>query len=94
MAQNFVGANNVNLLVPSGQFGTRLMGGKDAASARYVFTRLEDITRYLFHPDDDPVLKYLEEDGQSIEPEMYIPIIPTVLVSPPVQHKFRGSLRR
>jgi hypothetical protein len=37
MAQDFVGSNNINLLVPSGQFGTRLMGGKDAASARVFY---------------------------------------------------------
>ena len=34
LAQNFVGSNNVNLLQPIGQFGTRLNGGKDAASPR------------------------------------------------------------
>jgi len=38
MAQNFTGSNNVNLLMPIGQFGTRAMGGKDQASARYLFT--------------------------------------------------------
>ena len=38
MAQEFVGSNNINLLLPNGQFGTRLMGGKDAASPRYTFT--------------------------------------------------------
>eukprot|EP00981_Chlorochromonas_danica_P016093 scaffold15638_cov268-Ochromonas_danica.AAC.1 len=81
MAQNFIGSNNVNLLSPSGQFGTRLMGGKDAASPRYVFTKLETITRYLFHPDDDALLEYLDEDGQSIEPTYYVPIIPMVLVN-------------
>jgi DNA topoisomerase-2 len=81
MAQNFVGSNNINLLSPCGQFGTRLMGGKDAASPRYVFTKLEAITRYIFHPDDDALLEYLEDDGQSIEPEYYVPIIPMVLVN-------------
>ena len=34
LAQNYVGSNNVNLLVPVGQFGTRLTGGKDSASPR------------------------------------------------------------
>ena len=58
MAQNYVGSNNVNLLYPSGQFGTRRMGGKDHASARYIFTRLEKITRAIFHPDDDALLNY------------------------------------
>lgn len=81
MAQNYVGSNNINLLAPCGQFGTRLMGGKDAASPRYVFTRLEKITRAIFHPLDDPILHYLDEDGQSIEPSYYMPVIPMVLVN-------------
>ena len=81
MAQNFVGSNNINLLSPCGQFGTRLMGGKDAASPRYVFTKLEAITRCIFHPHDDPLLNYLDDDGQSIEPTCYVPVIPMVLVN-------------
>mmetsp|Transcript_6300 Transcript_6300/g.15115 ORF Transcript_6300/g.15115 Transcript_6300/m.15115 type:complete len:1236 (-) Transcript_6300:176-3883(-) len=81
MAQTFVGANNINLLVPSGQFGTRLMGGKDAASARYIYTRLEPITRLIFHPDDDPILDFHVEEGQRIEPRWYIPVIPMALVN-------------
>ena len=81
MAQNFVGSNNIGFLFPSGQFGTRIMGGKDAASPRYVFTRLEEVTRALFHPEDDLLLPYQDEDGQVIEPEYYAPVIPTVLVN-------------
>ncbi|KDP43495.1 hypothetical protein JCGZ_16782 [Jatropha curcas] len=81
MAQNFVGSNNINLLAPKGQFGTRCMGGKDHASARYIFTCLSPITRFLFPKDDDNLLDYLEEDGLSIEPTWYVPIIPTVLVN-------------
>lgn len=81
LAQNFVGANNVNLLVPSGQFGTRLQGGKDHAAARYIYTRLHGTTRMVFHPDDDAVLEYLDEEGLSIEPKWYCPILPTVLVN-------------
>lgn len=69
-----------------GQFGTRLMGGKDAASPRYVFTKLEAITRCIFHPLDDPLLKYLDDDGQSIEPEFYVPIIPMVLVNGKIRY--------
>jgi DNA topoisomerase-2 len=81
MAQNFVGSNNVNLLVPNGQFGTRIKGGDDAASPRYIFTHLNDITFRLFDANDFPILKYLEDDGDKIEPEKYIPILPTVLVN-------------
>lgn len=81
MAQNFVGANNVNLLMPIGQFGTRIMGGKDSASARYIFTSLSPLTRTIFPEADDAVLHYLEEEGQSIEPNYYLPIIPMSLIN-------------
>ena len=67
MAQTFVGSNNVARLYPAGQFGTRLLGGKDAASPRYIFTKLPPLTRLIFHPDDDALLEYQEDDGQSIE---------------------------
>ena len=81
MAQDFVGSNNINLLMPNGQFGTRLQGGKDSASERYIFTRLNTITRFLFKKTDDAILKYLDDDGTSVEPIFYIPIIPLVLVN-------------
>jgi len=81
MAQNYVGANNINQLHPSGQFGTRLLGGEDHASARYIFTFLSDWNRLIFRPEDDPILTYLNDDGASIEPEYYVPIIPMVLVN-------------
>eukprot|EP01066_Platyproteum_vivax_P013223 Platyproteum_vivax@DN5995_c0_g1_i1.p1 len=81
MAQTFVGANNVNLLEPSGQFGSRKEGGKDCASARYVYTRLSPITRCMFHEDDDALLEYDCEEGQWIEPKWYVPVIPQILVN-------------
>lgn len=81
MAQNFVGSNNVNLLKPIGQFGTRTQGGKNAASARYIHTHLGEITSYIYKPDDTPVLKYLDDDGTPVEPEYYVPVIPMVLVN-------------
>lgn len=48
LAQNFVGSNNLNILQPIGQFGTRLHGGKDAASPRYIFTALRSV-KILVH---------------------------------------------
>jgi len=81
MAQDFVGSNNINLLFPSGQFGTRAMGGKDSASSRYIYTRLNKGTRSIFHPSDDAVLKYLDDEGMSIEPEYYVPVLPMILVN-------------
>ncbi|KAJ1961864.1 DNA topoisomerase 2 [Dipsacomyces acuminosporus] len=81
MAQDFVGSNNINLLVPEGSFGTRLLGGKDAASARYISTFLSDISRTIFHKNDDALLHYLADDGKSVEPRWYMPVIPMVLVN-------------
>jgi len=81
MAQNFVGSNNINLLEPNGQFGTRIHGGDDSASERYIFTMLNSLTRYLFPEADDAILSYLDDDGTVVEPEYYIPIIPFALIN-------------
>jgi DNA topoisomerase-2 len=81
MAQNFVGSNNINLFEPNGQFGTRLQSGADSASERYIFTQLNKLTRLIYRPEDDAVLTYLDDDGQSVEPIYYVPIIPMVLVN-------------
>jgi DNA topoisomerase-2 len=81
LAQDFVGTNNINLLYPDGNFGSRLSQGKDAASPRYIFTRLSDITPLIFNSDDTPLLDFLDDDGTLIEPEWYLPIIPMVLVN-------------
>ncbi|CAL9241869.1 unnamed protein product, partial [Arabidopsis halleri] len=81
MALDYVGRNNVNLLHPSSQFGTRASGKKDAANPRYIFTKLSPATMVLFPKDDDVLLERLFGDGKKIEPTWYIPIIPTVLVN-------------
>lgn len=81
LAQNFVGSNNLNLLQPIGQFGTRLHGGKDSASPRYIFTMLSPLARLAFPALDDNVLKFLYDDNQRVEPEWYIPILPMVLIN-------------
>lgn len=81
MAQNFVGSgNNINLLVPEGNFGSRL-NSNDAASPRYIFTRLSHITNAIFNPLDLPIYDYLQDDSLEIEPEFLLPIIPMILVN-------------
>jgi len=81
LAQNYVGTNNINLLMPEGQFGSRLEGGKDSAAPRYIFTYLSKITNILFNKEDIPLLKRNNDDGDLIEPVFYMPIIPTILVN-------------
>ena len=80
MAQNFIGSNNINLLMPNGQFGTRRTG-QDHASERYIYTQLNKITRSIFPKEDDAILKYLDDDGLIVEPIFYAPIIPMILVN-------------
>ena len=79
--EDFVGSNNINLFEPKGQFGTRLQGGQDSASENYIHTNLTPITRKLFVEADDSILHYLKDDGTSVEPIYYLPIIPIILVN-------------
>ena len=80
-AQDFVGSNNINYLEPKGQFGSRVLAGKDAASPRYIFTQLERISNAIFNPLDNPLLNYLDDDGQMIEPANYHPVVPMLLIN-------------
>eukprot|EP00041_Stephanoeca_diplocostata_P032707 m.1055772 g.1055772 ORF g.1055772 m.1055772 type:complete len:1315 (+) comp24195_c2_seq5:303-4247(+) len=81
MAQDFVGANNIPLLIGAGQFGTRHHGGKDAASPRYIYASLSPIARLLFPAADDAVLAWCFDDGVRVEPQCYVPVVPLLLVN-------------
>ncbi|PNH08578.1 DNA topoisomerase 2 [Tetrabaena socialis] len=81
LAQDFVGSNNVNLLEPVGQFGSRLAGGANSASPRYIHTHLARLTRLLFPEANDAVLKFTEDDGVPVEPLWYMPVLPLVLIN-------------
>jgi DNA topoisomerase-2 len=81
MAQDFVGSNNIAWFVPQGQFGTRLQGGSDAASPRYIHTYLQPYVKNLVPEEDLAVLTYRDDDGLPVEPEWYAPILPMLLVN-------------
>ena len=81
MAQQFVGANNINLLAPKGQFGSRLQGGKDAASGRYIHTHLESIVDTILRKEDSTILKHIDDDGLIVEPETYLPVVPLLVIN-------------
>ena len=81
MAQTFVGSNNINVLRPVGQFGSLLLGGKDAASPRYIHTYLEDITWKIFRKEDACLLKHVDDDGDLVEPEYYLPVVPLLAIN-------------
>lgn len=83
MAQDFVGSNNINVLHPKDMFGTRCYpAGTDSASPRYIHTCLEKITKLIYREQDFPLLEYMKGDeGDSIEPYFYTPIIPMILIN-------------
>lgn len=81
MAHDFPGSNNIPLLFRDGQFGSRSQMGKDAASARYIFTKLDMLTRLLFRDEDDVLLDRVIDDDEEVEPIQYIPILPIVLIN-------------
>lgn len=80
MAQDFTFSNNIPMFIPKGNFGSR-RDPKSAASPRYIFTYLNPITNLIFRKEDEQILNYLYEDIDKIEPEYYLPIIPTLLVN-------------
>ena len=81
MANCFPGSNNIPLLFRDGQFGSRSEGGKDAASARYISTKLDYLTRLIYRKEDDSLLEHVEDDGEKVEPKFYVPIIPMILIN-------------
>jgi DNA gyrase/topoisomerase IV subunit B len=82
LAQDYTGSNNLNILVPSGEFGSRTAKGGDASAARYIHTRIDDVISYIFPKEDDPLLEYcVDDDGNPVEPTCFIPIIPLILIN-------------
>ena len=81
MAQNYPGSNNINLLKPNGNFGYRRRGGKDHASARYIFTELDPITNYIIREEDQEILNYNCDNDMRVEPDVFAPILPLGIIN-------------
>lgn len=60
---------------------SRAHGGHDASQPRYIYTQLAVQTPIMFSKDDMPILTYNVDDGQTVEPEFYVPIVPTILIN-------------
>ena len=66
--------------MPVGAFGSRLAGGSDSASVRYIYSKLQKLTSIIYDKRDFPLLQYnKDDDGNLIEPLYYVPIVPMVL---------------
>jgi DNA topoisomerase-2 len=98
MAQNYIGANNLPLLLPLSQFGSRVKGGQDAGAPRYIKTKLnKDLVSALFRSEDDYVIEYTYDEGVCNEPVHYIPVAPFALLEsleiPATGWKYAGYAR-
>lgn len=81
MARNYAGSNNLPYFRADGMFGTRTQEGGDAASGRYPFLSPSWWFRYVYRREDDAILTYLNEEGDDIEPEFYLPIMPMHMIN-------------
>ena len=75
MAQDF--KNSMPLLAGIGQFGS--LRSPEPGAPRYISTKLTDSFRLLYK--DFELLNPKYEEGVEIEPDFFLPIIPTVLLN-------------
>lgn len=79
LARDYVGSNNINLLLPEGSFGTRLV--PKASAARYISTKRSKVVDQIFCKDDMDILEDQIFEGEKIEPRFMVPLLPLVLVN-------------
>ncbi len=79
LTQDFVGSNNMPLLSPNGNFGTRFIPASSAA--RYIYSKKSPVFDFIFHKEDDKILFNQEFEGEKIEPKFYVPILPILLIN-------------
>ena len=75
MTQHF--KNNAPLFIEDGQFGS-LRSPKPGAS-RYIGNKLSKLFKHIYRDFD--LLEYRQEEGETIEPYFFLPIVPTVLLN-------------
>lgn len=82
MGQSYVGCGHARLVHAEGQFGTRIVGGKDAASPRYIHCDMSAVASLMFPDDDEPILeRNVDDDRKPIEARYYIPVLPLLLLN-------------
>jgi len=79
MATNYTGSNNINLLEPKGNFGTRFT--PEASAPRYIYSLGSKNLWDLFHEDDKNILIQQNFEGHNIEPQFYVPTLPLLLIN-------------
>lgn len=81
MAQDFVGSNNMPYFKGEGQFGSRDLGGADAASPRYTEIAIPWWHELIFRKEDRALEKRIVEDGEERECENFFPVLPLHVIN-------------
>ncbi len=79
LAQDYTGTNNINLLSPEGNFGTRLI--PEASAPRYIYSYGTNSFFDMFNKDDDKILEHQIFEGHQIEPKFMLPKLPVILIN-------------
>ncbi len=79
LAQNYTGTNNINLLYPEGNFGTRLV--PEPSAPRYIYTYGTKECFEMFNKEDTEILDQQTFEGQKIEPKFLLPKLPLILIN-------------
>lgn len=79
MTQDFIGSNNMPLLSPDGNFGSRHI--PISSAPRYIFSKKSENFELIFNKLDDKSLISQEFEGNVIEPKFYVPILPLLLIN-------------
>jgi len=79
LARDYIGTNNINLLYPEGNFGTRLIN--EASAPRYIYTYGTDEFFNMFSKNDNKILEHQYFEGHQIEPKFMLPKLPLILIN-------------
>ncbi len=79
LSQDYIGTNNINLLYPEGNFGTRLV--PEASASRYIYTYGTKEFFEMFNKEDTNILEHQNFEGHQIEPKFLLPKLPLLLIN-------------
>lgn len=81
LARNYIGANNLPMFLPIGQFGTRDQNGADGSQARYLNVRMSRLFHLIYERDIVELVEKNEEEGHPVEPKWLAGYLPMGVIN-------------
>ena len=79
LARDYIGGNNINILEPDGNFGSRFV--PEPSASRYIYTYKSSNFTKIFDPRDNAILEEQWFEGEKIEYKYYVPVLPLILIN-------------